>query len=88
VTRSTKPHLRRAYHRDSVALERQNDSILSINDESVTWGNLRPRLAGIYKERAEKVAFVRADSELNSRRLHAPLISRTGRPWINVGLLR
>lgn len=37
---------------------------LSINEDSVAWDSLRTRLIAIYKERAERVAFVRADSDL------------------------
>lgn len=38
---------------------------LSINEEPVTWDNLQSRLRDIYKERAEKVAFIRADADIN-----------------------
>ena len=37
---------------------------LKINDEPVSWEDLRARLTAIFKERAEKVAFVRADAEM------------------------
>ncbi|HVZ16785.1 MAG TPA: biopolymer transporter ExbD [Terriglobales bacterium] len=37
---------------------------LSINDQPVTWTDLRARLIDIYKERAERVAFVKADPDL------------------------
>ena len=37
---------------------------LRINEQPVSWENLRSRLMEIYKERAEKVAFVKADPEL------------------------
>jgi biopolymer transport protein TolR len=36
---------------------------LKINGDAVTWNNLRPRLFDIFKQRAEKVAFVKADAE-------------------------
>src|SRR5690349_11898022 len=39
------------------------DALLKINEESVTWDNLRPRLFDIFKQRAEKVAFIKADSQ-------------------------
>lgn len=38
---------------------------LSINEQSVTWENLHARLIEIYKERAERVAFVKADPDLD-----------------------
>jgi biopolymer transport protein ExbD len=37
---------------------------LKINQDSVTWENLQPRLAEIFKQRAEKVMFVKADEDL------------------------
>jgi biopolymer transport protein TolR len=40
-------------------------ALLSINEETVTWEELPRRLFDIYKERAEKVAFVRAEAELD-----------------------
>jgi biopolymer transport protein ExbD len=39
-------------------------STLKINQEDVTWETLEGRLADIYKTRAEKVMFVKADTEL------------------------
>ena len=38
---------------------------LKINDESVDWWNLDERLGQIYLKRAEKVAFVRADADVD-----------------------
>jgi biopolymer transport protein ExbD len=37
---------------------------LKINNEDVTWETLRGRLEEIFKERAEKVVFVKADDDL------------------------
>ncbi|MFB3915291.1 MAG: ExbD/TolR family protein [Terriglobales bacterium] len=37
---------------------------LKINQEDVTWENLQGRLTDIFKQRAQKVMFVRADNEL------------------------
>ena len=37
---------------------------VKINQEDVTWQDLEPRLAQIYLTRAEKVAFVRADADV------------------------
>ncbi len=38
-----------------------SDGTLKINDESTTWDGLGPRLEDIFKDRAEKVAFVKGD---------------------------
>ncbi|SRR5581483_1465413 len=37
---------------------------LSINDQPITIADLKQKLTDIYKERAERVAFVKADPEL------------------------
>jgi biopolymer transport protein TolR len=42
-----------------------NCTMLSINEEPVAWENLRARLFDIFKERAERVAFVKADADLD-----------------------
>jgi biopolymer transport protein TolR len=39
--------------------------ILKINDEEVQWGNLHHRLFDIFKRRAERVAFVQGDDEVD-----------------------
>src|ERR1043165_9515226 len=38
---------------------------LRINQEDVSWANLKPRLSDIYKQRAEKVAFVKGDDDID-----------------------
>jgi len=37
---------------------------LKINNEDATWDSLGPRLEQIFKERAEKVAFVKGDNDV------------------------
>ncbi len=39
-------------------------SALKINQEDVTWDKLQGRLEEIYKTRAEKIMFVKADSDI------------------------
>ncbi len=41
-----------------------NQPALKINQEDVTWDKLQGRLEEIYKTRAEKVMFVKADTDL------------------------
>ena len=38
--------------------------LLKINDETVSWDRLEPRLQQIFAPRVEKVAFVQADKEI------------------------
>jgi len=40
------------------------DPSLKINDEDATWENLQGRLTDIYKQRAEKVMFVKGDDSI------------------------
>ena len=37
---------------------------LKINNEDVTWDGLGPRMEQIFKERAEKIAFVKGDNDI------------------------
>ena len=38
---------------------------LKINGEKVVWGELQDRLLNIFKQRAERVAFIQGDSEVD-----------------------
>ena len=38
---------------------------LKVNEEDVTWDHLHDRLSQIFKERAERVAFVKGDDDLD-----------------------
>src|SRR5271169_5267143 len=40
------------------------DGKLKINNEDTTWENLEPRMEQIFKDRAEKVAFVKGDNDV------------------------
>jgi len=37
---------------------------LKINNEDTTWDGMGPRLETIFKERAEKIAFVKGDNDV------------------------
>jgi len=39
--------------------------VLKINEDSVTWEDLQARLQDIYKSRAERIAFVRGDDDVD-----------------------
>jgi biopolymer transport protein TolR len=45
-------------------LKGAGEPALKINQEDVTWNRLQTRLQEIYKTRAEKVMFVKADTDL------------------------
>ncbi len=47
-----------------IADPKSDKSKLKINNEDVTWENLGSRMEQIFKERAEKVAFVKGDNDV------------------------
>ena len=48
----------------TVVVQVQQDGKLKINNEDTTWETLGPRMEQIFKERAEKVAFVKGDNDV------------------------
>ena len=61
---------------------------LSINGEPVAWENLHKRLLDIFKERAEKVAFVRGDAELDFEQVAQVIDIAHAAGVSNVGLMK
>jgi len=45
----------------TIVVQVLEDGKLKINEEDATWETLGPRLSDVFKERAEKVAFVKGD---------------------------
>ena len=61
---------------------------LKINQDEVRWEDLGPRLADIYKTRAEKVMFVKADDSLPFSVVAQVIdIGHTADPSLKVGLI-
>lgn len=48
----------------TVVVQVLDGSKLKINNEDTTWEGLGPRLEQIFKERAEKIAFVKGDNDV------------------------
>lgn len=48
----------------TIVVQVNRDGSLKINEENSDWATLGPRLEEIFKERAEKVAFVKGDEEV------------------------
>ncbi|MGZ4815594.1 MAG: ExbD/TolR family protein [Terriglobales bacterium] len=65
-----------------------NRPVLSINEQSVTWEDLHARLFDIYKERAERVAFVKADTDLEFEPVAQVIDIAHAAGVDNVGLMR
>ncbi len=61
---------------------------LKINQDDVTWETLKGRLSDIYKTRAEKVMFIKADTELPFADVAQAIdIAHQSDPDIKVGLI-
>src|SRR5437660_10450548 len=45
-----------------IVVQVREDGSLKINDESVSWDRLSPRLEEVFKERAHRIAFIRGDA--------------------------
>jgi len=48
----------------TIVVQILDDGTLKINEETATWSTLGPRLSDVFKERAEKVAFVKGDDNV------------------------
>jgi len=48
----------------TVVVQVANNGKLKINNEDTTWEGLGPRMEQIFKERAEKIAFVKGDNDV------------------------
>lgn len=48
----------------TVVVQVEKNNKLKINNEDVTWDGLGPRMEQIFKDRAEKVAFVKGDNDV------------------------
>src|SRR5258707_6330883 len=48
----------------TVVVQRLTNGKVKINNEDSTWDNLGPRIEQIFKDRAEKIAFVKGDSDV------------------------
>lgn len=47
---------------EMVIVQVREDGSLKINDESVSWDRLSARLEEVYKQRAQRIAFIRGDA--------------------------
>lgn len=61
---------------------------LSINEDPVRWEDLKAKLVQIYKERAERVAFVKADSDLAFEQVAEVIDIAHAAGVDNVGLMK
>ena len=60
---------------------------LKINEEEATWDTLGPRLSDVFKERAEKVAFVKGDDAVRFAEVARAIDVMRGSGIDKVGLI-
>jgi biopolymer transport protein TolR len=68
-------------------LEEQARSLGTINQEQTDWNALGPRLSDIFKERAEKVAFVKGAEEIPFAQVARAIDVMRGAGIDHVGLI-
>ena len=60
---------------------------LKINEEDATWDSLGPRLSDVFKERAEKVAFIKGDDKVRFAEIARAIDIMRGSGIDKVGLI-
>jgi biopolymer transport protein TolR len=60
---------------------------LKINNEDATWETLGPRIEQVFKDRAEKVAFVKGDNDIEFRQVAHAIDVMRGAGIDKVGLI-
>ena len=61
ATRAAQPAAAAETLQKTIVVQLLDTGKLKINEEDATWDTLGPRLSDVFKERAEKVAFVKGD---------------------------
>lgn len=66
----------------------QSNATLTINEEAITWDRLQLRLTAIFRDRFEKVAFVKADPALDFEQVARVIDTIHAAGVDNVGLMK
>jgi biopolymer transport protein TolR len=69
-----------------IVVQVQGDGSLKINEEPVTWDRLSPRLEEVFKERAQRIAFIRGEAPVEFRTV-ARVVDVMRQLDLSVGLL-
>jgi biopolymer transport protein TolR len=69
-----------------VVVQVREDGSLKINDESVSWDRLSARLEEAFKERAQRIAFIKGDAPVEFRTV-ARVVDVMRQLGLSVGLL-
>ncbi|HUI51457.1 MAG TPA: biopolymer transporter ExbD [Terriglobales bacterium] len=71
----------------TVVVQVLKDGKLKINNEDTTWDGLGPRIEAVFKDRAEKVAFVKGDNDVEFRQVARAIDIMRGAGIDKVGLI-
>jgi biopolymer transport protein ExbD len=71
----------------SIVLEYSAAGRISINHEDVTLGELRPRLASVYRDRRDKTLFIQGDPALRYQRIVDVIDAAKGAGVTRVGIV-
>jgi len=71
----------------TVVVQVLKDGKLKINNEDTTWEGLGPRIEEVFKDRAEKVAFVKGDNDVEFRQVARAIDIMRGAGIDKVGLI-
>src|SRR5262249_58042132 len=71
----------------TVVVQVNKDGKLKINNEDTTWDGLGPRMEQIFKERAEKIAFVKGDNDVMFRDVERAIDVMRGAGIDKIGLI-
>ena len=72
----------------TIVIKLHADHSVCINEEPVAWENLKARLTGIFKDRVVRVAFVKADPDLELQPVADVIDIAHAAGVDNVGLMR
>jgi biopolymer transport protein TolR len=71
----------------TVVVQVLKDGKLKINNEDTNWDGLGPRIEEVFKDRAEKVAFVKGDNDVEFRQVARAIDIMRGAGIDKVGLI-
>jgi biopolymer transport protein ExbD len=71
----------------TIVVQVTSDGKVMINQDAISWDDLGPRLEDIFKQRAEKVAFVKGDDNVEFANVARAIDIMRGAGIDNVGLI-
>jgi biopolymer transport protein TolR len=76
-----------ASHDDTIVVQVQQGGKVLINQDNFTWDTLGPQLETIFKERADKIAFVKGDDNVEFAQVARAIDIMRGAGIDHVGLI-